>query len=165
MTDSLVSLCLAEVNRQLDDYRVQRVADPARFGSADGRWDGTPDGGPMPLMVFFKRGDEWRWRVLWGIHKYEWPLSFWYCIGTAADSRGERTDPALEFDIRELPKSFIGRFDINRSDDCGRKRHVKIIGRALAADFDLASISPAAKPPVQQTAWTGSAAHDDDIPF
>lgn len=140
---SPVSLCLAEGNRQIRDYQALRKSKPDEFGnSKDGCWDGTPEIGPMLLPIIWIDGaGKPHWRVLWGVHKHRWPLSYIYCFGTALQSRGERSDPAVLFDIRNLPKIFIGRFDLTRDPGCERKSHRTIIGRALAAGFELAEIA------------------------
>lgn len=135
-------LALDDANAQLVEYRAARAAKPSDFGNdnATGQWDGTPDHGPMLVPVIYQIGQEWRWQVLWGIHKHRWPLSMIYCIGRAIDSRGERTDLTLSLDIRDLPRKYVGRFNLDLADGCGRQRHRTIIGRALADGFDLATI-------------------------
>lgn len=141
---SPLQIALDDVIAQREEYRLARWAKPAFFGNADGYFDGTPEDGPMPVLVLL-RVPKWHFRVLWGIHKHAWPMDFIYCSGLAIHSRGERTDPTLQFDIRDLPKQFIGRFKMDHPDGCGRSRHAKVIGRALDAGFDLTTISPAQK--------------------
>ena len=145
-----LTLCLAEANEQIRQYKLDRQAEPSAFGnSSDGAWDGTPEHGPMLLpIVWLDAAHQGHWRVLWGVHKHPWPLTYIYCFGTASQSRGERTDPAFLFDIRNMPKRFIGRFNLDRDPGCGRKSHRKIITRALADGFDLSAIAEAPADPV-----------------
>jgi hypothetical protein len=128
----------ADIDRQLVDYRAARAAKPEHFGhSPDGAWDGTPEYGPMPVMLIDTK--TFAWRVMWGIHKHPWPLQFWYCFGEAMDSKGERTDPLLQFDIRTLPKKYIGRFQIEKMNGCERRSHISVLSRAFADGFDFAA--------------------------
>lgn len=135
---SILQDALDTLNSQCRAYRKMRAASPELFGhSSDGFMDGTPDNGPMGLTLMFERDGTWQHRVIWGVHKHPFPLSFIYCIGTACDSRGERTDQALILDIRDMPRKFIGRYKIDRDAGCGRRSHCTILQRALAAGFDL----------------------------
>lgn len=123
---------LAEANRQLKEYRARRALNPEQFGSADGCWDNTPDHGPMALI--FDGG------LVWGMHKHPWPFEYIYCFGKAWDSKGERTDPLLTLDIRDLPGKYIGRFKLDRpSRGCGRNSHRTILARAVADGYDFAT--------------------------
>lgn len=135
--------CLDEANRQIDIYKQERVANPQAFGSADGFFDGTPEDGPMalPVIWFDPAIRDVRWRVLWGVHKHQWPLTWAYCFGWAKDSRGERTAADLVFDMRDLPKRYIGRFNLDRDPGCARKSHRTILTRAFLDNFDLTTIA------------------------
>lgn len=140
---SILQTCLDEANRQTREYKTTRAANPDPFGHHDGFMDGTPDHGPMPLPIIYQQGEDWKWSVIWGVHKHPWPLTYVYCLGMAVDSRGERTALDLQFDIRDMPKKYVGRFILDRDPGCGRNSHRTIIGRALADGFDLKTISAA----------------------
>lgn len=134
---SIVSDMMAEVNRQVDQYRADRAARPDDFGHGDGCFDGTPEQGPWHLALLYKRDGDYKTRVLWHVYKYNWPMEYWYCIGTASDSRGERSDMTTQLDIRTLPKKYIGRYKLGGVNH--RNTHIKVLERALADGFDLAA--------------------------
>lgn len=135
---SIIQDILADIDGQLANYRADRAVNPSAYGPADGCFDGTdPQHGPMPLALLFKRGDGYDFRVIWGVHKHAWPMDFWYCIGNATDSRGERTAEHLMLDIRDLPKGYIGRYKLEPNERCDRRSHQKVLERALADGFNL----------------------------
>lgn len=126
---------------QLEEYRQRRADNPANFGhDLFGAWDGTPETGPAPLIC---HSGLWVHPagLFWRVYKHAWPLDYIYCFGKAWDSRGERTDPLLTIDIREIPKEFVGRFKLQiTSANCHhRKAHCTVLGRAFAAGFDFAA--------------------------
>lgn len=122
---------------QLDEYKAQRRSYPEAFGNGpDGTMDGTPETGPLHAFCFSP--DQKQGWLLWHVHKWPWPMQFWYCFGRACDSRGERTDEALMLDVRDLPKQYIGRLKLD-SKTTWFKNHRKVIGAALADGYDLAS--------------------------
>ena len=138
---SVIQSAVDEANRQRRAYRDLRAASPELFGNHDGYFDNTPEHGPFPIPIAYERNGEWRARVIWGVHKYDWAMAFIYCVGTASDSRGERTDPKLVLDIRRLPKKYIGRFQIDKQAGCARRSHVKVFQRALADGLDLVAFA------------------------
>jgi hypothetical protein len=142
---SPIQQCIDEANRQIAELRLARLANPDAFGSRHGCFDQTPEHGPMLLPIVYETAEGWRWRVLWGVHKHPWPLTFIYCLGRASDSRGERSDPGLIFDLRKLPKKYLGRFNLDRDPGCARASHRTIIARALADGFDLTTITEDAR--------------------
>ncbi len=126
---------------QLEEYHQRRAENPSHFGNdLFGAWDGTPEKGPTPLIC---HSGSWMHPagLVWCVHKYTWPLDYIYCFGKAWESRGERTDPLLTIDIRDLPKEFIGRFKLQVTSANGhhRKAHRTVLGRAFAANFDFAA--------------------------
>ncbi|WP_226018652.1 hypothetical protein [Novosphingobium sp. FKTRR1] len=123
---------------QADEYRRRRAATPELFGNgADGAMDGTnPITGPVPLIVFSP--DQRQGWLLWCIHKWPWPLQYWYCFGKAWDSRGERTDELLMIDVRDIPARYHGRLKLD-TKTTWHKNARKIIGCALADGYDLAA--------------------------
>lgn len=125
----------ADADAQLAEYRARRAATPTLFGNGpDGAMDGTHESGPLPFFCFAP--DNSRGWLLWHVHKWPWPLDYIYCIGKAWDSAGERTDPLLTLDVRDLPESYVGRLKID-AKTCRRRNHRKIIGRALADGYEL----------------------------
>lgn len=135
MSDLFASL-MRERLTQLDDYKAQRAANPAAFGnSADGAMDGTPETGPLSVFCFSP--DQKQGWLLWHVHKWPWPMQFWYCFGRAADSCGERTSEDLMLDVRDLPEKYIGRLKLDAKTRWF-KNHRIVIGRALADGYDLA---------------------------
>lgn len=177
-SESPLGRALAEVNRQLLSYRAMRALKPEDFGhSPDGCWDGTdPQSGPAELMVVYEDAshpNKYRFRIFWMTHKHPWPETYWYCIGEASDSRGERTDRAKLFDIRRLPKKYIGRFKLD-SLKCGRHQHAKILRRALEDGFDFAAHIAAENARAdeecrayleRQATIAALVIDDDDLPF
>lgn len=137
---SVISDATDEINRQRAQYVADRIAKPKHFGhSSDGCWDGTHETGPACLGLNYKDGRDYRFRIIWCVHKHPWPFDYIYCIGTASDSRGERTDPNLTLDIRQMPKKYIGRYRLELNDACDRRAHRKVLERALSDGFDLAT--------------------------
>lgn len=122
---------------QLDEYKSLRASTPEAFGnSLDGAMDGTPETGPLHVFCFSPDMKQ-AW-LLWHVHKWPWPLQFWYCFGRASDSRGERTEESLMLDVRDLPEKYIGRLKLD-SKTTWFKNHRKVITRALADGYDLAN--------------------------
>lgn len=122
---------------QLLHYREHRRLCPSQYGNQpDGSMDGTPESGPAFVIAW-----DWRARrnpqhyIFWSVHKHPWPLQFIYCFGNAVDSRGERTDPSLTIDIRDLAE-HIGTNRIAKAN-WGSKSHLEVLTRALTAG-DLA---------------------------
>lgn len=168
-------IALREVNRQLDEYRALRAGNPADFGhSSDGCWDGThPKFGPAEMMVIYcdeNHPAKYTHRIFWAMHKHPWPETYWYCIGAASDSRGERTDRTKLFDIRQLPKKYIGRFKIDKLN-CGRPQHQKILRRACEDGFDFSAhiLAENAREDAEWAEYRARQAQlpasDDDHPF
>lgn len=136
MSTWFTQLC-DEAHSQSVEYRTRRVAQPEAFGNApDGSMDGTAPTGPLPAICWAP--DQKQGWLLWHIHKWPWPLQYHYCFGKAWDSKGERTDPFLAIDVRDLPKQYHGRLKIDAKTRW-RKNHRIIIGRALADGYDLAA--------------------------
>lgn len=126
-----------DIKAQSAEYQARRKATPTLFGNGpDGSWDGTPEYGPLPFLCFGPEDD--RGWLLWCVHKHPWPLEYIYCFGKAWDSAGERTDPLLTLDVRDLPKQYVGRLKID-AKTCRSRNHRTIIGRALADGYDLAA--------------------------
>ena len=133
---------LEEINAQCTEYRERREANPGQFGNADGAWDNThPKWGPGHVIAVWIDSLGYQYRIFWTVHKHSWALEYHYCFGKAWDSRGERTDLALGFDIRDLPQKYIGRFQLDKMRGCDRRRHATILSRACADGFDFSSIS------------------------
>lgn len=136
MSDLFASLMRDRV-AQLDEYQAFRATHPAAFGnSPDGAMDGTPETGPLHVFCFSP--DQKQAWLLWHVHKWPWPMQYWYCFGRASDSRGERTDETLMLDVRDLPKQYVGRLKLD-SKTTWFRNHRKAIGAALADGYDLAS--------------------------
>ncbi|WP_226019746.1 hypothetical protein [Novosphingobium sp. FKTRR1] len=129
---------LDEARAQADEYRRCRAATPELFGnSADGAMDGTDEkSGPQLLIV--SAPDEKSGWILWHVHKWPWPMQYWYCFGKAWDSRGERTNELLMIDVRDIPQRYHGRLKLD-SKTTWHKNARKILGRALADGYDLAA--------------------------
>jgi len=124
-----------EVTFQRSQYSALRGMAPGRFGNAlNGCMDGTPEIGPYPLICWAP-GYSQGW-LLWHVHKWPWPMDYWYCFGKAWDSRGERTDERYMLDVRDLPEHYRGRLKIDAKTR-RIKNHRIIIGRALADGYDL----------------------------
>lgn len=120
---------------QRGQYRALRGMAPAQFGnSPDGCMDGTDTYGPAPFICWSP--DETQGWLLWHVHKWPWPMEYWYCFGNAWDSRGERTNERYMLDVRDLPEKYRGRLKID-AKTCRSKNHRIIIGRALADGYDL----------------------------
>lgn len=127
-------------------YVDHRRRFPSFFGnSADGAMDGTPVTGPAFVFAPY-RGEDGKHRIMtfWSVHKYAWPLQFVYFFGDPIDSRGERTDPDLCLDIRDL-KDAIGCNRILQAN-WGSRSHSKVLTRALTHHGLAAKIADATLP-------------------
>lgn len=117
---------------QLERYREHRKRYPSLFGHhRDGSMDGTPESGPRFVFAVGK-GVSGKAEVFtfWSVHKHAWPMQFLYFFGDPIDSRGERTDPDLTIDLRDLGPA-IGSNRISQAM-WGSKSHLEVLRRALA---------------------------------
>ncbi len=122
---------LARAQNDQQRYQQFRKANPEQFGNhADGSMDGTPETGPSFVFAVAGRRNPQIY-TFWSVHKHAWPLQFIYHFGDVIDCRGERTDPALTIDIRDLGPEIIGTNRILRAD-WGSKSHIEVLSRALA---------------------------------
>lgn len=118
---------------QLAHYREHRAKYPSLFGNhSDGSMDGTPESGPNFCFAVGKStGGKGEIYTFWSVHKHAWPMQFLYFFGHPVDSRGERTDPDLTIDIRDLGAA-IGTNRITQAL-WGSKSHIEVLRRALTS--------------------------------
>lgn len=137
MTDLLPSP-MQLAHSQIAHYRDTRARFPSLFGHhSDGTMDWTPIGGPNYCFATGKNLlGKTEIFTFWSVHKHAWPMQFLYFFGDAVDSRGERTDPDLTIDIRELGAA-IGTNRITQAM-WGSKSHIEVLRRALTKG-DLAA--------------------------
>lgn len=92
--------------------------------------DGTPESGPNFAFAVGKNAlGRPEIFTFWSVHKHAWPMQFLYFFGQAVDSRGERSDPDLTIDIRDLGE-HIGTNRITQAA-WGSKSHIEVLRRAL----------------------------------